>query len=190
MIVPQKKSAFTLIELIIVITIITVLTGFLVVDFNGAKKQQELSALADQAVALLQQTQAEVGAGKVNADGIFLCEGALFEKEGVFQLVQMDYLEGACDVETASFDNYGVMTGVAQISEIQVDNIDLDYLWAVFAPPNGDVEFYSGEDGGMFMDGGGDAGLSFLHPGEEDRVIYLTLNSITNKASLSLSYEE
>lgn len=168
MIAPQKKSAFTLIELIIVITIIGVLAGFLVIDFNGAKRQQELSTLADQALALLQQTQAEVGAGKINEDGNLLCEGAVFEAGESFQMVVAEYLEGECDLMNAELSDYGMGAGGARVEELPEDE-----FWVLFLPPDGDLNLEN------------DAELTFMHPGNEDRVIYLRIDSTTNKAFLS-----
>ncbi len=78
----SPRRAFTLIELLIVITIIGVLTSILILNFQGVKEKQEISLLASKSLALMQQAKADVRSGKVeaNEDGemIYLCEGALF----------------------------------------------------------------------------------------------------------------
>ncbi len=173
MIAPKEKPAFTLIELLIVITIIGVLTGFLVMDFTGAKQRQELSTLADQALALLQQTQAEVAAGKVGEDEL-LCEGAYFEVDGGFQMVT----DEGCDSTDVMLENYGILTGEAKVSEIMVGSDSLDDVYVMYIPPEGDVEFNSGANDG-------DAEITFVHPSLEDSEIVLTINSTTNKVALS-----
>ena len=64
----KKHPAFTLLELLLVITIIGVLVSILILDFVGVKQRQQLSLMADQSVAMLQQARADVQAGKVRSE--------------------------------------------------------------------------------------------------------------------------
>ena len=156
----MKKSAFTLIELLIVITIIGVLTSILVLNFQGVKEKQEMALLAGKSLALMQQTKADVRSGKVEIDEAgetsYVCEGALFAVGEHPEFVKAPYLadSGVCDFAALSFENYGLDSGGAYVGSIElvVDGQEPDTLLALFVPPSGALELYS-EDGSSSYDG-------------------------------------
>ena len=75
----MMSPAFTLLELLLVITIIGILSATLVLDFVGVKERQELSLIADQSVAMMQQARGEVNGGKVRRETAFVCSWRLCE---------------------------------------------------------------------------------------------------------------
>ena len=189
----SPQPAFTLLELLIVITIIGVLTSILVLNFVGVRQRQELTLMVDQAVAMLQQTRAEVSSGKVrittDADGnevaTFLCEGAYFEVESAPLLVYGEY-DSETDTCTAfETELYGLSTGGARVDEITVDGASMTNLYVLYLPPEGNVTFYS--DGTSMA---GDATIHFDHAAELDLDLSVTVSSQTNLVTLSLGNEE
>lgn len=137
------RRAFTLLELLIVITIIGILTSILVLNFQGVRERQELALLADKSLALLQQTKAEVGGGKVliQEDGtsVYLCEGAFFEVGQSVQRVATTYGEEGCDYSALTLETYGVDSGAAVLSGIDFESQSLDSLLVFFTPPDGEL---------------------------------------------------
>lgn len=193
----MKKPAFTLLELLIVITIIGVLTAVLVLNFVGVKQRQELSLMADQAVAMLQQARAEVSSGKIRteeaSDGsetvYYLCEGAFFEIDSAPLFARADYDETTetCDPRSFETEHYGLSTGDAHVDEIAVDGFGLNGVWIFYTPPDGDIVFYN-ESGTLQT--GGDAFVHFNHAAAEDLDLSITVSSATQLVTLSLGSDE
>lgn len=194
----MKKSAFTLLELLIVITIIGVLTSILILDFVGVKQRQELSLMADQTVAMLQQARGEVGAGKVKRETettgtettetvTFLCEGAFFE-EGeapLFAVADYDEENAVCSNFTA--EHYGLSTGGAFTTDITVGDIEgYDAVWVFYSPPEGDVVFFSESEEVL----SGSASIHFDHSTPVDLDLSVEISSVTNLVTLSLGNDE
>lgn len=192
----MKKAAFTLLELLIVITIIGVLTSVLVLNFVGVKQRQELSLMADQAVAMLQQARAEVSSGKVRkyeeSDGSeivsYLCEGAFFELDSapIFALADYNKETGACSAESFEMEHYGLSTGGAHVDEINVGGLSAENVWAFYTPPNGEVLFY--DEMGLVQTG--DLFVHFNHASAEDLDISITVSAATNLVTLSLANDD
>lgn len=177
----MKHDAFTLIEVIVVITIITLLVGFLVVDFNGARRNQELNLTIQQTLALMEQSRANVDSGRVEEEDEYLCLGGYFEVDEVPQLVKMDFdpvLE-TCDFDSAEEEIYGTIQGSAVVESIKIDQSQ-DKIWAMFVPPEADLVFYNKQ--GSFV---GDGSISLYHTGNEDLFRILNFSSLTNQVSLA-----
>lgn len=159
----KTRQAFTLIEVLVVITIIGVLTSILVLNFQGVKEKQEIALLADKSLALMQQAKADVRSGKVMLDGagdaIYLCEGALFTLGEQPQFVTTSYLGSEeCDFASLLFEDYGLNSGSASVGSIEVDGQEPEVILALFVPPSGALMLYS-EDGALTYTG--DAELRF-----------------------------
>lgn len=188
----MKQPAFTLLELLLVITIISILSVSLVVDFAGVKQRQELALIADQSVAMMQQARGEVGGGKVRRetadDGTvettFLCEGAYFEEGEAPLFVRGDYVEGVC--ENFETESYGMPSGGAFAAAITVNEMPVSELWALYSPPDGDMVFYT--ENGQATDG--DAVVHFEHNNAVDMDLSVIISPVTNLATLSLGTDE
>lgn len=188
----MRSPAFTLLELLLVITIIGVLSATLALNFRGIKEGQELALIADQSVAMMQQARGEVNGGKVRRDTAedgtvtvtFLCEGAFFEEEEAPLFARGDYADGVCDAfETEA---YGMPSGGAFASEITVGDVPVSALWAFYSPPEGEVVFYDGNGNQLT----GDAVIHFNHSNEQDSNLSVTISSVTHLATLSLGTDE
>lgn len=159
----KTRQAFTLIEVLVVITIIGILTSILVLNFQGVKEKQEIALLADKSLALMQQAKADVRSGKVMlndaGDATYLCEGALFTLGEQPQFVTTPYLSSEeCDFESLLFEDYGLNSGSASVGSIEVDGQEPESILALFVPPAGALMLYS-EDGALTYSG--DAELRF-----------------------------
>lgn len=144
----MKKAAFTLLEVLVVITIVGVLTSILILNFQGVREKQGLALLADKSLALLQQTKAEVSSGKVEADASgerrFVCEGALFEVGAQPKLVTVPSSEAeTCDFSQLRFENYGLDAGSVYVGSIELGSETPDAILALFIPPSGDLVLYN-----------------------------------------------
>ncbi len=183
----MKQSAFTLLEVLVVITIIGILSVALLLNTQGIRERQQIALLGDQSVAMLQQARAEVRAGIFDSEAQnALCEGALFETGTVTQWVLAPYsLENAaCDWAELDTEDYGVSVGTAVVTQIQVDTVDKDLLYALYSPPYGDLVFYS--ENGESLDG--EADLYFgLSDGSTPLDLVLTASTRTGLASLLLN---
>lgn len=192
-------AGFTLIELILVITIIGILLAFLIVDFASVRAKQQLTLMADQALALMQQARGEVSAGKVRTETslgrlglesnkIYLCEGGYFEQESVPVFTRGDYdpRSQSCDFNTFATEPYGLSTGEAHMAELTVGGSGVEAFWAIYWPPDGELVFYS--ENGDLLSGG--ALVHFDHPNESDLDVSLELSAQTDLVSLSLGSDE
>ena len=180
-----RAGAFTLLELLIVITIIGVLTSILILDFVGVKQRQELSLMADQTVAMLQQARGEVSAGKVK-DDTFLCEGAFFEDGEAPLFAVADYDEENAVCANFMTEHYGLSTGGAFATNITVAEMEYDAVWVFYSPPEGDVVFFSENEEVL----SGSASVHFGHTMPVDLDLSITISSVTNLVTLSLGDNE
>lgn len=191
------SPAFTLLELLIVITIIGILSSAVLLNFVGVKERQEVSLMADQAVAMLQQSRAEVSSGKVLRseadDGTevvdFVCQGAFFEvgeapllAKGVF-----DSAESKCLYEDFETEFYGLSTGGALVDEITVGDISQESIWIFYAPPDGQVQFFAGDREELLS---GDAVVHFNHSNETDLDLSIEVSSLTHLVTLILGTDD
>lgn len=149
----NKKPAFTLLELLIVITIAGILTSVLVLNFNGVKERQEMLLLADQSVAMLQKARSDISAGKMgqkDETSVYLCEGVFFEvgEKPIFVSTFYDDSLNECDFsdDSLTLENFGINADNAYTDYIVLDDLD-DYeaLYVLFLPNDTGFKFYNGE---------------------------------------------
>ncbi len=142
----MKRQAFTLIELLIVIGIIATLSAVVVFDFRGVRQSQVLNSTVQELDALVQQSRAEVRAGKSTAEWEWLCEGVALEVGQAPQKLegQVDFESGKCQ-ETSRSD-YGLGSDAVRIQQIQVGEEILSgttELW--FVPPDGLAQIWQAD---------------------------------------------
>ncbi len=184
----MKQPAFTLLEVIIVITIIGIMTGLVFLDFNRARSMQEVDIVTQESLALLDQSRAMVDFGKFKSGNEnYLCLGAYFEKGELPRAAEMDYnpiLEN-CDFESRTNKLYGLGQGSVFVEEIDAGGSQ-EAIWAMFVPPYAALVLYD-EYGANF---GGDASLILRHELDKDLSRQLYFSSIGNRVRLENNYEE
>ncbi|MFA5792641.1 MAG: prepilin-type N-terminal cleavage/methylation domain-containing protein [Candidatus Gracilibacteria bacterium] len=176
-----KKPAFTLLELLIVITIAGILTSVLVMNFSGVKERQELALLADQSVAMLQKAKADVRAGKINDVG-YLCEGALFEvgEAPVFITTNYDSAQSLCDIDSFVSEQYGISGGDSTVTSIEAGGLATSRLYVFFSPKDDFFKFYN--DSESIIEG--DAKILFSGSASDSSIIELDLAYMNSTVSL------
>ncbi len=132
----MKSKAFTLIEIIIVITIIGIITAVAILSYQGAYERQQVSVFSKDLLATAQHAKAEVKAGKKDETGL-LCEGISFAVGEVPKKISMNYTD-SCDLTTE------VVVNLDQSSpNILVKSINLaDSIKLLFVPPSGEMQVY------------------------------------------------
>ncbi len=183
----MKQPAFTLLEVLVVITIIGILSAALFLNTQGIRERQQISLLGDQSVAMLQQARAEVRAGAFDSEaGQALCEGAFFEVGAVSQRLRAPYSieTGGCDWNEKTLEDYGVSVGNAVVDQIQVDSVDTGSLYVLYSPPAAELFFYSGDDESLE----GEAEISFgLADGSTPLDLVLIASTRSGLAALLLN---
>lgn len=184
----MKKAAFTLLEVIVVITVIMILVGVMIIDFNGARRQQELDMGVQQVLAMMDQSRAQVDSGKVLDDGeTYLCRGAYFEVGSMPLLAETLYdpvLEN-CDLDTAVTQNYGLQQGSLTVNSIQLDQ-EHKAIWALFVPPEADLIFFE-DSGSSFV---GDGTMDLGHLVDEELSRQLNFSSVNSRVTLSSNSDD
>ncbi len=191
------SPAFTLIELLVVITIIGILSSVLILNFVGIRQRQEVSLMADQSVAMLQQARSEIKAGKVLReeadDGTetvsFVCQGAFFEVGEVPLLATgiFDGEEEKCLYQDFGTEFYGLSTGGAYIDEITVGDVDQKSIWVFYAPPEAELRVFAGDHEELLS---GDSVVHFNHSTETDLDLSISISSLTNLVTLNFGTNE
>lgn len=138
----MKAPAFTIIELLIVISIIGILAGVASLDFQNARQAQAMNLAQKQITALFQQGRAEVAAGRFDEGGV-QCLGAYLEEDGIIERAVANFNAEIGLCEGLSRQIFGRPNPEVIASELTVGTVPVDALWAFYVPPNGDLKFYS-----------------------------------------------
>lgn len=179
----SSKEAFTLIEMLIVITIIGILTVMVALDFNSSRQRQSLALLAEQSLAILQQGHAEVNSGLYEEE-FLLCKGAYF-RVGEVPLLAKGIFDGEECIELET-ESYGFSPLDANVAKIEIGGLTVEETWALFIPPDGRVAFYSS----LGDNNVGNALIEFQHSSQEDLSISLAISYLTNQVSLISTDDE
>ena len=167
----MTKKAFTLIELIIVIGIISTIAAFVFVDFSSAKKAQALQNGVYEFNALIQQSRSNVQAGKVK-DWVHVCEGAEFSSGNTFAKIDgfLNIETGVC--EKTQSEKYGIASDEIFIKNIFVNESQVSgefLIW--FYPPDAKIVIMQN---GVTLDA--DLKIEFAHKSELKKTIFYELS--------------
>ena len=76
----KQRNAFTLVEMLVVITIIGILSFLAVSSYGSARRTAQLNILVDTVVSSFKQQQGLAKSGRVDEDGYRKCYGLYFSK--------------------------------------------------------------------------------------------------------------
>lgn len=143
----MRLKAFTLVEIIIVITIIGVLTAIGVVSYAGLVENQRLSMFGKDILASAQRARAEVSSGKMENDKL-LCMGLYFEEGGAPKkiLTDFDAENNRCDFKTEIFTDMDQKAPNLTIDKIEVGEVPAGPIKILFVPPDGHYEVYAEDE--------------------------------------------
>jgi prepilin-type N-terminal cleavage/methylation domain-containing protein len=147
----MMKRGFTLVEMLVVITIIGMLAFLGVSSYGAAQKQARLELAADNVVSLLKEQQGLAKSGRVGLSGSAKCYGVRLLINNAPKVVEADYF--AVQGNKADFCNIDNETERPLIQELDVvvsnlkqGFIDKDDLTIMFKPPSAKVVVYSGKN--------------------------------------------
>ena len=150
-----NKKAFTLVEMLIVITILSILAFAAVSSYSIARQRAQMDLAADGLVSTLKQQRELAKSGKA-VNGKTLCYGLLFQtgEEPYVQYLQAPYVAvgdfGAdyCDMDYVEEKPYLLLEGF-EISEVLRDGSEQEILPIIFKPPAANVSFLMGNAPGL-----------------------------------------
>ena len=178
-----------MIEVIVVITIISLLVGLVILNFREGMWRQDLSLTGNQTYAMLQQARADVASGKKleNEDEgtfNFLCEGAYFEvgQKPMMANTLYDLEKGVCLMEALESEDYGSIPNSVITDSIVVGESTVKELWVLFEPPAADIAFYSSIGERL----SNDAVLELMHSRNETLRLNVSLGAENNQISVTL----
>lgn len=172
----MKRPAVTLIELILVISIIGILVSVVALDFGQSRRRQELNLMVEQSIALLQQQLALANAGYLESD-LLACTGAFFELGKQPRQAYLEFQSEEADCVNPVDSNYGFSSERVAVTSIEVGDVPVTQAWILFLPPEGNVEIYNGDMSSVLV---GDAKVSFGREGVEGERA-LTVNYLTGQ---------
>lgn len=124
----QTNRAFTLIEILVVISIILVLSGIGIANYRSARHSVMLDLEADKLVVLLQNSQTETRAKSLCIEVKFEKNKAPEKREGTLQRKEK------CDFGTTPYTRLNIGHDVTSLSDLVL----------VFIPPKGKIQTYPG----------------------------------------------
>jgi len=131
----HNSKGFSLIELVVVISVIAQLSTIIMGGYNRTVQSYKLSLLSDEFVSQLQSLKTEV-----SSKNLPICKGVLVDEDGVF-FVESPYLNPVekCDKipskVTPFADNKLLVRG------IKIDSREIDRFTYYYTPPHGDIFF-------------------------------------------------
>lgn len=158
----RPPKAFTLIELIVVMTIIAMLSAFAMIDYGTSVKKARLNIATEEFVSMLQDGVVQA---QSNPDGEAKCLALKVQVGGVPVLGSYAWT-GGCGApsisETLKEPNWEKVT----VKEITADTVSVDdTLWFAISPPDGDIIVY--KDGAVLSAESVEVVLSYNNSTEE-----------------------
>lgn len=148
------RQGFTLIEMLIVLTIIAVLAVVSVSSYDVVRRQARLQVIGDTLVSTLKEQQNLARSGKTSAldalstDRQLMCHGMRFEKNGAVEVVEAPFV-GVDTTIRSDKSNFCLMnkakkTPMTLQEKFSVVSLDrygtpVDTLAVMFTPPFGDT---------------------------------------------------
>lgn len=143
----RPRIAFTLIETLVVIAIVSMLAVVSVESFSMARKWALLDIGLDNLTSTIRQQRQKARIGRTNADGDLFCYGLVFDKTKEKQqigIAQMSYIAVSgqkadfCDISAIQWAEWRVSEGDFYIKEILLGNLAVNtQLYLVYKPPLG-----------------------------------------------------
>ncbi len=130
----KKRPAFTIVEMLLVITLMAVLTAAVTIDFGSLIRRSRVNALAMRVEAIVQQSRLSVQSGMA-FEGQPLCAG-LHLSSDVLSQVEFHWNAEAetCDVSTV-LSTSALTVSPLIVSTLQVGGLPVDAAYLVFTPP-------------------------------------------------------
>lgn len=164
----MSRPAYTLLELLVVITLFGLLLGWTMVDYRKAGIQQEERLQGEALQALVAQTHAEVRAGHVRGED-FLCQGLYFKVGSPVMQATGIYIstEDSCEQRESAFYGNG---RALPLKDLSVGGTAVQEAWAFFMPPDGEFRVFGAAGG--FLPG---EVLFHLESSQEDSLMEFSL---------------
>ena len=135
----SRRSAFTLVELLIVISIMGILATVMFIDFRQSRQRQAHDLMLAQVHAELQHAHTRVASGR------FGCEGLFFSLQELPQVVKGTFSEEATCEDLKREDLAFEFSQSDLPSSMSLAGFPLSEAWVLFIPPNGDLLVLDGQ---------------------------------------------
>ena len=147
----RPPQAFTLVELLVVMTIIAILAVVALVDYGTSVKKARLQIATEQVVVLLENAGVSAQTN-IEAETQSNCWAVLLEAATEPSLYKIPYDDG-CDTSVSNFEedqslNWVNQLAINELTYVTTDSYGtagggtLSSIWIVFAPPDGDISVY------------------------------------------------
>ena len=132
-----SRSAFTVMELLLVITLMAVLTSVITVDFGSLMRRSKINSSAARMEAAVQQAHLSVQSG-LSLEGTPLCSG-LFIGADVLSEVQFpwDSTHAQCDTTQPLGEPPSLLQDPVRVSGLSIETLSQDAVFLLFEPPLG-----------------------------------------------------
>src|SRR3989339_641720 len=150
----ETKSAFTIIEILIVITIIGILTAVFLGSYGGTIEHAKVESSAQEIKSVLESLKIKANSGIFEGEqesainnNVALCYGMSFDQmqgEVMTFTTPFNHEEQKCSYEKSNLATVEIQKSVqiAQISDLQLNDINI-----YFFPPRGEINLtYSNEN--------------------------------------------
>lgn len=146
------RAAFTFVELMVVIAILSVVAVFVIADYRGATDRTRVQLATEELMSLMEKarvnTQAGVGGGSAQCYGVHVQSEVVPE----FYEVEWDSVQQRCNVESTVLKE-SLSWSLAEVAGLVWQRFSEaglplatdsgDELWFIFAPPNGTLNVYN-----------------------------------------------
>lgn len=162
----SPPKAFTLIELIVVMTIIAMLSAFAMIDYGMSVKKARLQVATEEFMSMLQDGGVQA---QSSPDGEAKCL-ALKVTVGDAPILGSYAWADGCAAPSISETERDLNWEKVAIKSISVETISVpisisDSLWFVFSPPDGDITVY--KDGSVLGAQSVEVALSYNNSDED-----------------------